>query len=642
MSATAHATRPPAQAHASAPPAQAAPARQVEAPAPQPLMTSLSAVPAVQRKCDACAAQDHEEMPVQPRLKVGAVDDRLEREADAVAARVMAMRAPAPAVPVAPEAVPGAQVQRVSTAEDEDDTPRMRAAQHSGGAGPDGGETIAASAAQLSTGGTALPPATRAFFEPRMGRDLSGVRLHQGAESNRLTDSISARAFTFGNHIWLGRKETTAPGFTLAHELAHVMQQGGATAAPVRRLTHGPSTPTNCHNWRIPLPPWIAGSMAHAQAAVFFAKNPGSAGRVLPEVGMPRGSKVFKGMPSKPIFPHGFMDLVGLSSSTIQIGEIKSTASAAKAMPEAAHYLRRHNEWLARAPWTEQADINYGARIGGSKPGVLMSGLSSVTGTGVAVGPFMGDPLKTLHLEADSAGAICYWCTGVGTTNPAWAKAFQKAMKKVQKAFWDAYRTMMDGIRELLDWIGDNPVMAFVVLLVLVIFGILIAIASGFLEIPSGGTSTAPLLAGLALALSAGTALLAMLGVDVSGFEPAAEEMTAALGDMAEADDGSASGYEKFADHGAWKNMTASGNKGPERIEKATGNFVAAAETLPGKISSRALDIINPLSDAEAPTLTKSKVEKAREIADVLAKNPDSEIAKLGRDAQDMARKALA
>lgn len=200
--------------------------------APRPLV-SLSAIPAtappVQRMCSACSEQDNEseEMPVQPRLEVGPAGDRYEKEADTIAGRVLAMREG----DVSPA---GAGVQRACAACSSDDEPRARRLE----AEPedeekvkvrardgDGGETIAASDSQLTNGGSSLPSGTRAFFEGRMGRDFRDVRVHQGSGAHGLNDSISARAFTYKNHIWLGANENVGPSFTMAHELAHVMQQ---------------------------------------------------------------------------------------------------------------------------------------------------------------------------------------------------------------------------------------------------------------------------------------------------------------------------------------------------------------------------------------------------------------------------------
>ena len=182
-------------------PVPAAPVRRrVQAP-----MMSLSAIPArptVQPKCASCATEDHDALPVRPRLEVGPAGDRYEREADAIAGQVMAMRDT--------QASAGAStVQRSCSACASEDSLQPR---RSGDAASDTG--LAASAGELTSGGAPLPPATRQFFEPRMGRDLSAVRLHRGR-----------RAFTFQDHIWLGRNEGSAPSFTMAHELAHVMQQ---------------------------------------------------------------------------------------------------------------------------------------------------------------------------------------------------------------------------------------------------------------------------------------------------------------------------------------------------------------------------------------------------------------------------------
>jgi hypothetical protein len=191
-----------------------------------PPLTSLSAVPArpaVQRRCAACAGE-RDELPVQARLEVGAVDDRHEREADSIAAQLTG------------EVPPAAPVVRRSA---------------EGGAG---GETIAASHGELASGGAPLPEATRNFFEARLGRDLSGVRVHEGGSAQALNRSISARAFTYRNHVWLGAGESAAPSFTLAHELGHVMQQtapgpagGGSASAAPAAIQRQLRPPGNCN-----------------------------------------------------------------------------------------------------------------------------------------------------------------------------------------------------------------------------------------------------------------------------------------------------------------------------------------------------------------------------------------------------------
>lgn len=227
------AVQPPA--HATAAPIQRKGTASEEAlDRPQRLLSSLASVPAVQRKCADCDATDeHRQMPVQPALEVGPVDDPYEREADQIAGQVMAMREP---VRRQPEESPedriqprraAASIQRTPAPlleadplRDPTDMPRMKPDQAA--AGP---EHIAASAAELTSGGSPLSAKTREFFESRMGRDLSDVRIHRGVDGQALNASISARAFTYRNHIWLSRAEPSGPSFTMAHELAHVLQQ---------------------------------------------------------------------------------------------------------------------------------------------------------------------------------------------------------------------------------------------------------------------------------------------------------------------------------------------------------------------------------------------------------------------------------
>jgi uncharacterized protein DUF4157 len=170
-------------------------------------------IPAIQRacacgSCASCAGKDDEKRKVQAKLTIGAADDAYEQEAERVADRVMRM-------PDAPS--------RADAREPARDMEIRRK-------GADGGN---ASVGETDIdvgqhGGEPLSSATRTFMEPRFRADFSHVRLHADDRSHEAAAQIQARAFTYGSHIWLGKGESERDGRLMAHELTHVVQQGGA------------------------------------------------------------------------------------------------------------------------------------------------------------------------------------------------------------------------------------------------------------------------------------------------------------------------------------------------------------------------------------------------------------------------------
>jgi Domain of unknown function (DUF4157) len=89
--------------------------------------------------------------------------------------------------------------------------------------------------------GQRLEAETKARMEAAVGADLSRIRLHTSSTADKLTRQLSAEAFTTGADIFF-RSGAYAPGTqsgarTLAHELAHTVQQGAAvtTGSRVRR-----------------------------------------------------------------------------------------------------------------------------------------------------------------------------------------------------------------------------------------------------------------------------------------------------------------------------------------------------------------------------------------------------------------------
>jgi hypothetical protein len=88
-------------------------------------------------------------------------------------------------------------------------------------------------------GGRPLPGTLRTRMESAFGADFSGVRLHTDANAAQLSEQLNARAFTLGEHVAFGAGEyqpgTLVGDALMAHELAHVVQQGGSAAAAPQR-----------------------------------------------------------------------------------------------------------------------------------------------------------------------------------------------------------------------------------------------------------------------------------------------------------------------------------------------------------------------------------------------------------------------
>lgn len=93
---------------------------------------------------------------------------------------------------------------------------------------PEAGTGDASLAADLGPG-RPLDSATRAFFEPRFGRDFSRVRIHTGSAAAESARSVNAQAYTIGSNVVLEDGQdylkTRAGMRLLAHELTHVVQQ---------------------------------------------------------------------------------------------------------------------------------------------------------------------------------------------------------------------------------------------------------------------------------------------------------------------------------------------------------------------------------------------------------------------------------
>jgi hypothetical protein len=171
---------------------------------------------------------------VQALLVVGRSDDPLEHEADRVAAEVLA------------------SLTKRAAASRESPPSRIRRATYSGSViGAEGGTVDGELTSRIRRAGgvgVGLDESTRSTMEGAFGVDLGRVRVHASAESAELNRALGARAFTHGTDIHLGADAHSLGSVDgtrlLAHELVHVVQQGGAgversaiDAGPVTRST---------------------------------------------------------------------------------------------------------------------------------------------------------------------------------------------------------------------------------------------------------------------------------------------------------------------------------------------------------------------------------------------------------------------
>lgn len=176
---------------------------------------------------------------IQTKLAVNAPGDQYEQEADRVAEQVMRMPEPqlqracacGGGCPRCQAKQAGQVPQRVQTKPVQ--TKRVQA-----------GETGQMSAPAivddvLAACGQALDPATQDFMESRFGHHFGQVRVHTDEKASDSARAIHAKAYTVGQNVVFGAgtyaPQTQSGRQLLAHELAHVVQQGGAGN------DHGPS-----------------------------------------------------------------------------------------------------------------------------------------------------------------------------------------------------------------------------------------------------------------------------------------------------------------------------------------------------------------------------------------------------------------
>ncbi len=105
--------------------------------------------------------------------------------------------------------------------------------------GLEGGEVSGDLRSQIHAaggGGQALDKSAGSQMGGVVGADFSNVKVHTDSEADTLNRSLSAKAFTLGNDVFFS-EGAYSPGTQsgqqlLAHELTHIVQQGGAASQP--------------------------------------------------------------------------------------------------------------------------------------------------------------------------------------------------------------------------------------------------------------------------------------------------------------------------------------------------------------------------------------------------------------------------
>lgn len=203
---------------------------------------------------------------IQRKPTISSPRDPFEREADDVADRVMRMVEPTPISSTlaaiqrkcagceeeekadSTQHASSAAMQGIEGGEEEaglmeDSAEAIQRKAESGFAAVAGSPLVVDRLSRTQSDGESLASAARHPMEAAFGRDFSRVRVHRDNEAAELSRQLSALAFTQGNHIYFGRGTYDPYGSTgkrlLAHELAHVVQQGhaapgrGHNAAPI-------------------------------------------------------------------------------------------------------------------------------------------------------------------------------------------------------------------------------------------------------------------------------------------------------------------------------------------------------------------------------------------------------------------------
>lgn len=159
-------------------------------------------------------------------LTINKSDNGHEQESYAVADKAIQAEQPF----ISPKSLTVTQVQRKCTTCEEKEKKAHR--KESNSSEITAGNDLENYIDNLNNGGAPLSDESKNFYEPRFGYDFSNVKIHTDSVAAKSAEGINALAYTSGNNIVFNSGQyspnTNRGKRLLGHELAHVVQQGGA------------------------------------------------------------------------------------------------------------------------------------------------------------------------------------------------------------------------------------------------------------------------------------------------------------------------------------------------------------------------------------------------------------------------------
>ncbi len=335
-------------------PKRAPPARQKPAPKPAPAAPPSTAFG----------------QPLQAKMTVGPAKDRFEAEADRVADSVLRGASAPPAISslsaqpaqrqesheeeetlqtkkkkpeeeLQRKAKPEEELQRKSSPEEElqrqaeeEETELQREA---ASAGPISASPSVESAVAAARGrGRPLSAETRGKMEQGFGRDFGAVRVHDDSRAHRLSEDLSAHAFTTGSDIFFARgayRPSTSSGQRLlAHELTHVVQQSGTGGVQTKRIQrNGGQQPSGSGNQPQTPPRTWPDPLGNANRGIDLTTQPHT--YRLPQLMLPRIDGKLKGAEARGSITGGTSGLLPASGQWRWTGQGSRTELDAQGEP---------------------------------------------------------------------------------------------------------------------------------------------------------------------------------------------------------------------------------------------------------------------------------------------------------------------